>query len=142
MRISDWSSDVCSSDLIGRQHLAAPHDRARWPGDPEHHGQWIGLAGNAGRGIDAHDHARRRIAVGRQVIPAVLQDERRGCIVGGGLLGTGSAGLEAHQADLALLGQRTRSEEHTTELPSLMRTSYAVFYFQKKKPILTHTHPS
>src|SRR3546814_8531814 len=35
----------------------------------------------------------------------------------------------------------TRSEEHTSELQSLMRISYAVFCLKKKKPIIhTHTH--
>src|SRR3546814_3175855 len=37
-------------------------------------------------------------------------------------------GLAAHHADLAL-----RSEEHTSELQSLMRISYAVFCLKKKK---------
>src|SRR3546814_4205682 len=34
---------------------------------------------------------------------------------------------------------RTRSEEHTSELQSLMRISYAVFCFKKKKVNLTNT---
>src|SRR3546814_20028729 len=29
MRISDWSSDVCSSDLRGERRLAQPHEQAR-----------------------------------------------------------------------------------------------------------------
>src|SRR3546814_3067236 len=33
-----------------------------------------------------------------------------------------------------------RSEEHTSELPSLMRISYAVFFLKKKKPQSTHNH--
>src|SRR3546814_7219505 len=38
--------------------------------------------------------------------------------------------------------ERKRSEEHTSELKSLMRTSYAVFCLQKKKNtnIIEHTH--
>src|SRR3546814_4085231 len=36
---------------------------------------------------------------------------------------------------------RTRSEEHTSELPSLMRTSYSVFCLKKKKPyVATQTY--
>src|SRR3546814_1826619 len=33
-----------------------------------------------------------------------------------------------------------RSEEHTSELQSLMRISYAVFRLKQKKPYLTHKH--
>src|SRR3546814_12386307 len=39
MRISDWSSDVCSSDLrIGKNHVASLHPAVRreWHRDPEH----------------------------------------------------------------------------------------------------------
>src|SRR3546814_8563975 len=36
--------------------------------------------------------------------------------------------------------QATRSEEHTSELQSLMRTSYAVFCLKKKKSIHTHKY--
>src|SRR3546814_5727689 len=36
-------------------------------------------------------------------------------------------------------GEAVRSEEHTSELQSLMRISYAVFCLKKKKKILHHT---
>src|SRR3546814_2054723 len=39
-----------------------------------------------------------------------------------------------------LLGLLTRSEEHTSELQSLMRISYAVFCLKKKKITTTATH--
>src|SRR3546814_1523326 len=39
----------------------------------------------------------------------------------------------------ALVGLQIRSEEHTSELQSLMRISYAVFCLKKKKHIKTHT---
>src|SRR3546814_5765691 len=47
--------------------------------------------------------------------------------------------MARHEADLAALppevrASRTRSEEHTSELQSLMRISYAVFCLQKKNP--------
>src|SRR3546814_9293316 len=43
--------------------------------------------------------------------------------------------------DLAALADASRSEEHTSELQSLMRISYAVFCLQKKKTQLTtHTN--
>src|SRR3546814_3119077 len=42
-------------------------------------------------------------------------------------------GLLRHSAHAAALVQNTRSEEHTSELQSLMRISYAVFCLKKKK---------
>src|SRR3546814_1376135 len=42
------------------------------------------------------------------------------------------AGLAVKQSDLATSGDITRSEEHTSELQSLMSISYAVFCLQKK----------
>src|SRR3546814_19778871 len=53
---------------------------------------------------------------------------------------TAGYGLEVDQAFPALVGQaldRERSEEHTSELQSLMRISYAVFCLKKKK---TNSH--
>src|SRR3546814_7305966 len=44
-------------------------------------------------------------------------------------------------ADGARPGDRLRSEEHTSELQSLMRISYAVFCLKKKNNIKTNTHP-
>src|SRR3546814_5973298 len=40
----------------------------------------------------------------------------------------------------AVHGRQARSEEHTSELQSLMRISYAVFCLKKKPPYRTHTH--
>src|SRR3546814_3141297 len=41
--------------------------------------------------------------------------------------------LVRDQHDIVLVAQTTRSEEHTSELQSLMRISYAVFCLKKKK---------
>src|SRR3546814_2811214 len=47
--------------------------------------------------------------------------------------GLGQAGIAfASEGVLAILGDGHRSEEHTSELPSLMRISYAVFCLKKK----------
>src|SRR3546814_3611850 len=43
------------------------------------------------------------------------------------------AGLDIRQGDLAVAREQQRSEEHTSELQSLMRISYAVFCLKKKK---------
>src|SRR3546814_10624867 len=101
MRISDWSSDVCSSDLlrrvlrhrqgvlgafqVGAQHL----DRALFA-----------VLGDVGL------HGRHPVAE-EDVDVAVLQ-----------------AGVGHRDGE--------RSEEHTSELQSLMRISYAVFCLKKK----------
>src|SRR3546814_2053638 len=108
MRISDWSSDVCSSDLrlLGRREIdLAPGDGAS------------GICG--GRGTRPPHH--RRGARGFRACAAV-GEPRSVCRAGGRALARGSG---------------TRSEEHTSELQSLMRISYAVFCLKKKKKVTT-----
>src|SRR3546814_3953151 len=111
MRISDWSSDVCSSDLQRAFH--ARGDRPK---------------------LGIHPHAPG-VADGRQIeglrrpggdTPGHVQPPRHGS-------------GHAPQHDPARNGgpaTQHRSEEHTSELQSLMRISYAVFCLKKK----THTH--
>src|SRR3546814_10081123 len=110
MRISDWSSDVCSSDLPGqrrRRRGAGPDHSIHWPGPT----QGDGLA------------ARCRFPVTGRRTSAGL---RSGCLR-----------ATAHDARC----RPDRSEEHTSELQSLMRISYAVFCLKKKKKIRkVHTY--
>src|SRR3546814_2723099 len=109
MRISDWSSDVCSSDLLSRRR------RRLSPLG------WSSLMQNK------RPRAKRR---GRR--PQRLH---------GKLLKLNAPRLLA----LTLPPLRTpkifvsRSEEHTSELQSLMRISYAVFCLKKKKYIQIYT---
>src|SRR3546814_6700922 len=102
MRISDWSSDVCSSDLEAR---APP-----WPlpFDLRSVGSVAPTYGFPGR-------SRSR----------------------GGALSRGSADGCAPTSPRPSRPTATqpRSEEHTSELQSLMRISYAVFCLNKKKTI-------
>src|SRR3546814_7967872 len=105
MRISDWSSDVCSSDLL---YLGV---------------QWFstalllllfGLAWTALLGLGYRWHQPEKLPVA-QVLPLI-----------------------ALSFFIALALQwyplgGSRSEEHTSELQSLMRISYAVFCLKKKK---------
>src|SRR3546814_5576370 len=118
MRISDWSSDVCSSDL--RKHIIA--------GGGEE-GHRIGAIERvAAHEIAAVDDARRtgqRPDDVRIVGQAVEQQPRR------------AVEREGIAQPVARRGERSRSEEHTSELQSLMRISYAVFCLKKKK---THTN--
>src|SRR3546814_4537995 len=110
MRISDWSSDVCSSDLA----LAG-----------EVGGQGEGLLDVLlGQHVGAGGHVAHEghVAYGTPV------DRRTG------------GGVEAHfdGAGLGVVAAQ-RSEEHTSELQSLMRISYAVFCLKTKTTQPTNT---
>src|SRR3546814_9992320 len=101
MRISDWSSDVCSSDLQYRSCRKATRSN---------------FGGRAGR---------RRFALNRR--RKIWQCEQ-----------TNDAQTDKHKkCTLDAAGRddpgQERSEEHTSELQSLMRISYAVFCLKKKR---------
>src|SRR3546814_8933324 len=114
MRISDWSSDVCSSDLrLGRE---AAEDDAVHRADPragEHRRRALGNH----RHIDGDAVALLDAELLQRVREADDVGEQRGI---------------ADRPRLAI-GGVGRSEEHTSELQSLMRISYAVFCLKKKK---------
>src|SRR3546814_3397761 len=96
LRISDWSSDVCSSDL------------EEFADDPE----------------DEEIVAQIRELIDTRVRPAVAND-------GGDII---YRGFDKGTVYLRMQGACSgRSEEHTSELQSLMRISYAVFCLKKKK---------
>src|SRR3546814_2272999 len=107
MRISDWSSDVCSSDLVEPVHLA---------------------------GLD--DHALRRVAgVDQGLVHQLGLLRRRTFVAGAGSQVNGNVDFirTPHGRRLVpLCLGRPKSEEHTSELQSLMRISYAVFCLTKK----------
>src|SRR3546814_10001823 len=126
MRISDWSSDVCSSDLgagraVGEIALGEQQQEAALQAVCHRHRRVEGeglLQAVAGRQLEA------QVGLDRRIIGA-----ERLC-----------AGRRLWQcSDLVMHGRRSRvrSEEHTSELQSLMRNSYAVFCL-KKKTILTN----
>src|SRR3546814_10452580 len=127
MRISDWSSDVCSSDLILVREQAAVDCGAeaaravsRWGAPEIRNGdallQWIEQELNIHRRLELR------------------------CFPGSGaqylLVDNGLQARHLHRlrrtlapfVEQALL----RSEEHTSELQSLMRISYAVFCLKQK----------
>src|SRR3546814_9049563 len=105
MRISDWSSDVCSSDLSRDDvfEVVAQKFAIR----PDH--RYIISVGSVGQPRDYDNRASY----------AVYDTEEK------------------------VFEFKRRSEEHTSELQSLMRNSYAVFCLKKKKhsqpTTLTHT---
>src|SRR3546814_10749979 len=112
MRISDWSSDVCSSDLApARRQLrrCAPACAA-----VDHRHRCPRRQSEARR--KPVDPARRKRTGHRQVRARVLE-----------------CAAEEGRRQRAGAGKGNRSEEHTSELQSLMRISYAVFCLKKKK---------
>src|SRR3546814_9824994 len=114
MRISDWSSDVCSSDLLPGQPEGALRDDVA-----------LDLVGDAvdrrgrreheGLGVHAGLYA---VPVGKRAVGAEDLDPE-----------PGGALHDVRLRELADAGHR--SEEHTSELQSLMRISYAVFCLKK-----------
>src|SRR3546814_10866961 len=109
MRISDWSSDVCSSDLSTELQRRGPE-----------------MSGNKVMAV-AMSVANRAVAQTPesgalpQLYAAVAPE-----VSGGDYIGPGG---------------RFRSEEHTSELQSLMRISYAVFCLKKKNKYESITKP-
>src|SRR3546814_10826604 len=118
MRISDWSSDVCSSDL-GRRGNARERPRQRRL-------QAVDLRlGRPAFGIHL-----RGVPEERDQLVDLRTGQRQVGHVGAVAAATPDALVRAGIA-LEVFGQ-FRSEEHTSELQSLMRISYAVFGLTKK----------
>src|SRR3546814_7515698 len=116
MRISDWSSDVCSSDLLAVGCLLAD---AAGAGGIDIEGALRLVAVDARAGVQHLDH---HVAALPERLGA-LRDEGLGAV----------QRLDRRRlADRRGVGGRLRSEEHTSELQSLMRISYAVFCLKKK----------
>src|SRR3546814_10622178 len=125
MRISDWSSDVCSSDLLIIVSYPAPSGRAR---------------------IRRQSIVPFAVFASRRIAPECgefCQDVVRRMSWVRHRKGEPDEGIRYHRlrrdwlyrpARLRTFGSKLRrSEEHTSELQSLMRISYAVFCLKKKK---------
>src|SRR3546814_3138125 len=118
MRISDWSSDVCSSDLEDRRMGGVAVD-GLGAADEMERGRIEAEAPQIGEHAHSHDFPMGlgRVGVGRREA-----DDRDG------------AGTQEVRDAVGVIGHVSgRSEEHTSELQSLMRNSYAVFCLKKKK---------
>src|SRR3546814_2586229 len=140
MRISDWSSDVCSSDLQSlmiemqasrsRDFLTflAPLAREAFGGSGP---AW--QADNLLRHYTAVKPDFIRVDADEVTYPAhvILRYRLEKALIAGDMSLDDLPG-EWNRGMQALLGI-TRSEEHTSELQSLMRISYAVFCLKKKK---------
>src|SRR3546814_4914324 len=120
MRISDWSSDVCSSDLGDRELAIDDAGRSAEEGHRQEHGRQH-HADTDQRAADLVHRFSRRF-LWRQMFFLdqafdIFDDHDR---------------VIDEQADRQDHAEQ-RSEEHTSELQSLMRISYAVFCLKKKK---------
>src|SRR3546814_1355102 len=121
MRMSDWSSDVCSSYLRPRhaEHVAllrfvAPQLQRR---------QRRVVAGHLVQ-VDHAAHARVVQQLGNRVRQAAGADV---------VAPQDRVAVAERDAAVDHFLAAARSEEHTSELQSLMRISYAVFCLKKKK---------
>src|SRR3546814_1511863 len=113
MRISDWSSDVCSSDLS-----------TSWRSEVMKASRW---ACGIGCRIRSCARATPGFAVRSWASPSDV---------------TASALVRRSVSVRWRTSRpRLRSEEHTSELQSLMRISYAVFCLKKKNTIIQITKP-
>src|SRR3546814_7606199 len=139
MRISDWSSDVCSSDLASTAPAAGgarrPRDRACGACAPP--GQRCGTAGRSACGWRSSPPAPGGCAAvgSRAPLTAFLLLLANNVKVSDGEKASTREFQIIDSPDDALdVAHRTqqRSEEHTYELQSLMRISYAVFCLKKK----------
>src|SRR3546814_8766343 len=119
MRISDWSSDVCSSDLWWIESCCRRCDASgQWfhaDDLTEYHGEWL-CADHLPEPFDDDDPSLANAHV-------LAHDWFR----------YEMAAIAIEVAKWQAAGER--SEEHTSELQSLMRISYAVFCLKKKKQI-------
>src|SRR3546814_1598434 len=116
MRISDWSSDVCSSDLGGAVALARDAVAGDAPQQSADNRAADGVAMAA-----AADH----VGIVARVISAAIGAVVIGIIRRRRIVDAGASLDRAFVAPLvtATVGRLIRSEEHTSELQSLMRIS-------------------
>src|SRR3546814_6550619 len=118
MRISDWSSDVCSSDLAKQ-------------------GRW-------GAGFGGIVVEKQKLFAVLRPIGELTEDKETPVRQANHGLRAAGHGPFLHgfrfmaRFNASKSGRITRSEEHTSELQSLMRISYAVFCLKKKKNSITN----
>src|SRR3546814_4230863 len=123
MRMSAWSSDVCSSDLAGRPAASREWIDRTWPQ------------------LEAAGITRADLqTITKQIVPMIHYNW------GGTEVLVSHGGFTKFPTSLHLIPDAilrrgnghygtSRSEEHTSELQSLMRISYAVFCLKKQKHI-------
>src|SRR3546814_1043875 len=124
MRISDWSSDVCSSDLLTFARASALSRNSRaWARNSN-------VSMNCG---SSRPGMRTNPLRSRSSAKAAIEPGRAGVSVS--IIAAIVSRIGGARSPDLYRGepQKLRSEEHTSELQSLMRISYAVFCLQKKQ---------
>src|SRR3546814_4205983 len=128
MRISDWSSDVCSSDLRHRRIPGVSVDA-------------VADVVDAQPRTETRQHQAHRARCELPRTDPHLQLVRDDASHPFNLLPIaaffGPLLLKQEAIGDALIDRFGRSEEHTSELPSLMRISYAVFHLKTKNYTIT-----
>src|SRR3546814_2055618 len=130
MRISDWSSDVCSSDLGPRTRRRNPRKLARSQPLPQY-----------GRTARAEENRTTQSRM-TSTMTANLQNLTHTTWIWlpsqhfeATILAVSGLSCVAFQRVFHQVRLTIRSEEHTSELQSLMRISYAVFCLKNKNKI-------
>src|SRR3546814_2084189 len=134
MRISDWSSDVCSSDLSAtaasaQSKKSSPTKSSLGPASP----RMKPISAGARRQLIGAKQARARAVPkksGYQLSWFLVSAETR---FPGAMSEAASACATRFDRASSSAKLVSRSEEHTSALQSLMRISYAVFCLKKKK---------
>src|SRR3546814_5941387 len=137
MRISDWSSDVCSSDLYKRCSAGTLRPRRTWRVErSDRQAQGCGQPG-------PDQETQRMVSQARK--PEQAGPAFPAAAAGRSEASDGSVRQHNHAAirrasgnPRGAQGEHIRSEEHTSELQSLMRISYAVFCLKNNKK--NHAH--
>src|SRR3546814_1868054 len=135
MRISDWSSDVCSSDLpIAEFQLV----QAMLTDSRTEAYAARAMVLDAARRKDAGENVSTEASCCKLFASEMVgRVADRAVQIHGGAGYIADYGVERFYRDVRLFRiYEGRSEEHTSELQSLMRTSYAGFCLQKKKNTL------
>src|SRR3546814_4866467 len=131
MRISDWSSDVCSSDL---PFVSLSNSATSEGGNAQSEGLSTIELRSLGDSrtlvlIDGRRTVSNSAQANRVSLSSIPDDfvDRIEIITGG------ASSVYGSDAIAGVVNIITRSEEHTSEIQSLMRISYAVFGLKKKK---------
>src|SRR3546814_2959500 len=111
LRISDWSSDVCSSDLT--VNVSANHYRS------DSRNAYVSFAETG------HSNLYNPVRVARPQTPKYVGGDMHSPLL--------TERIQTTSVAVADTMSFLRSEEHTSELQSLMRISYAVFCLKNKK---------
>src|SRR3546814_2549974 len=142
MRISDWSSVVCSSHLCAPSSWPPIYGRfssspswqtssqlSSWPCDGS---SSVGLTGTAAQLKPSRESDPRQTADAPGAPDRILMPPpHRGAGAAGNKKPASRGGAGRRVLGRCQVSRKSRSEEHTSELQSLMRTSYAVFCLKK-----------